>query len=283
MNLLRLREALRDRGWIEGRNLVVEERFADGHGERLADLAADLARLPVDVIVTQGSPATRAAKQATITIPIVMWNTTDPVGQGFVSTLARPGGNVTGVADFAGELTGKRLELLRDLLPNVRRVALFLDPGHSAHVVEARAADAAATRLGLTLIRVEVRERSEVTQGLARALSLRAEALLVFEGFVFADSGDDIIPFAARHRLPMISGVRTWTERGALLSYAPDIAAMWRSTAAYVDRILRGARPSDLPVEQPTRLELTMNLRTAKALGLTIPPSILVRADHIIE
>jgi putative ABC transport system substrate-binding protein len=278
-----LREGLRELGWIEGQNLVIEERWAGGIAERLPVLSDELVRLKVDVIVTQGSPATRAARNATDAVPIVMVNTTDPVGQGFIKSLARPGGNVTGSSDFAGELSAKRLELVREALPKLSRVAVLFDPTHPAHVVEVRKIREAAQTLGLTVHPAEAPSADKFPDALAQVLKHRVEALLVLEGFLNSDNRGEVLAFAARNRLPVMSAQVGYTQAGGLMSYSPDVLDMYRRAATYIDKILKGAKPADLPVEQPTKLLLIINLKTAKALGLTIPPALLARADQVIE
>jgi putative ABC transport system substrate-binding protein len=277
------REGLRMLGWNEGQGVVIEERWADGNADRLPDLAAELVALKADVIVTQGSPATRVVKSATATIPIVMVNTTDPVGQGFVASLGRPGGNITGSADFAGELSAKRLELLKETLPKLSRVAILFDPAHPAHAVEVRTTREAAQALGIRLELVEATASGDFPGAFATILRFQAHALIALEGFANAENRSRIVEFARTNRLPMMSGALGLTLAGGLISYTPDVLDMYRRAASYVDRILRGAKPSDLPVEQPTKLLLVLNLKTAKALGLTIPPSVLTRADQVIE
>jgi putative ABC transport system substrate-binding protein len=277
------REGLRTLGWTEGRDLVIEERWADGRAERLPELAAELVALKTDVIVTQGSPATRAAKIVTATIPIVMVNTTDPIGQGFIASLNRPGGNITGSADFAGELSVKRLELLKETLPALSRVAILFDPVHPAHAVELRATEQAAKVLGIRLVRAEATSSEDFSRAFDKILRVQAEAPVVLEGFANSQHRLQIVEFAATNRLPVMSGALGFTGAGGLISYTPDVLDMYRRAAGYVDRILRGAKPSDMPVEQPTKLLLVLNLKTARALGVTIPPSVLTRADQLIE
>ena len=277
------RQHLQELGWMDGRNITIETRWAEGKADRLPTLAKELVALGVDVIVTQGSPATRAAKQITTTVPIVMWNTTDPVGQGFVTSLARPGGNVTGLSDFSGELSSKRLELLREAIPNATKVAVLLDPDHPAHAVEWRHTEAAARRLAMLVYRTEVRGPEQIDGAFAKMAQERVNAAIVPEGFIFSDNAARVLELAARHRLAIVSSMKRYVVGGGLLYFAPDTFAMWRPTAVFVDKILRGAKPSELPVEQPTKVELVINLKTAKALGLTIPPSLLLRADQVIE
>jgi len=278
-----LRQRLQDLGWAEGRNITFEIRWADGKADRLPTLAAELVALGVDVIVTQGSPATRAAQQATTRVPIVMWNTTDPVGQGFVTSLARPGGNITGLSDFSGELSSKRLEILKEAVPMAAKVAVVLDPGHPAHAVEWRHTEAAARSMGIVVYPVEVRSASEIDGAFARIPQERIGAAIVFQGFVFSNNAARILEIAQRRRLAIMSGMKGYVANGGLIHFAPDDLAMWQPTAVFVDKILKGARPADLPVEQPTKVELIINLKTAKALGLTIPPSLLARADQVID
>jgi putative ABC transport system substrate-binding protein len=276
------RQQLRDLGWVEGRNIRLEMRWADGNADRLPTLAADLVALGVDVIVTQGSPATRAAKQVTTTIPIVMWNTTDPVGQGFVASLARPGGNITGLSDFSGELSAKRLEILREAVPKASKVAILFDPRHPAHAIEWRHIQAART-LGILVYQIEVLTAVDIDAAFGKLRQERVDAAIVFQGFLFSDNIGRILELAQKHRLPIMSAMEDYVLRGGLIYFAPDGLAMWGPTAVFVDKILRGAKPMDLPVEQPTKLALIINLKTAKALGLTIPPSLLQRADQVIE
>jgi putative ABC transport system substrate-binding protein len=277
------REGLRELGWIEGQRVVIDERWADGRADWLPRLAAELVALKTDVIVTQGSPATRAAKSATATIPIVMVNTTDPVGQGFIASLSRPGGNITGSADFAGELSTKRLELLKETLPKLSRVAVLFDPAHPAHAMEIRTTQEAAQALGTRLEPAEATVSGDFPGAFARILRAQADALIVLEGFANSENRSLIVEFTRTNRLPVMSGAIGLTQAGGLISYGPDVLDMYRRAASYVDRLLRGAKPSDLPVEQPTKLLLVLNLKTAKALGLTIPPSVLLRADQVIE
>jgi putative ABC transport system substrate-binding protein len=277
------REGLRALGWVEGRDLVIEERWANGRADRLQPLAAELVALQPHVIVTQGSPATRAVKSATATIPIVMVNTTDPVGQGFIASLSRPGGNVTGSADFAGELSTKRLELLKEAVPTLSRVAVLFDPAHPAHAVEVRTTGHAAHTLGVRLELAEATVSEDFVPAFAKILRSQADAVLVLEGFANAENRSRIVEFARTNRLPIMSGAIGFTLAGGLISYTPDVLDMYRRAGGYVDRILRGAKPSDLPVEQPTKLLLVINLKTAKALGLTIPQSLLLLADQVLE
>jgi putative ABC transport system substrate-binding protein len=212
-----------------------------------------------------------------------MWNTTDPVGQGFVVSLAKPGGNITGSSDFAGELSSKRLELLKEAVQRAAKVAVVLDPAHPAHVVEWKQTQAAAQALGMLVYPIEVRTANDIDAGFAKMLQERVNAAIVFQGFIFSDNAEHILQAATRQRIAIMSGAKEYVLKGGLMYFGPDTLAMWRLTAVFVDRILKGAKPADLPVEQPTKVELVINLKTAKALGLTIPQSLLQRADEVIQ
>ena len=237
------RQHLRDLGWVEGRNIRLEMRWADGNADRLPTLAADLVALGVDVIVTQGSPATRAAKQVTATIPIVMWNTTDPVGQGFVASLARPGGNITGLSDFSGELSAKRLEILREAVPKASKVAIFFDPRHPAHAIEWRHTQEAARTLGIPVYPVEVLTAPDIDAAFGKLRQERVDAAIVFQGFLFSDNIGRILELAKKHRLPIMSAMEDYVARGGLIYFAPDGLAMWGPTAVFVDKILEAPSP----------------------------------------
>jgi putative tryptophan/tyrosine transport system substrate-binding protein len=279
-----LNEGLRELGYVEGRNVVFERRFAEGRQERLPALAADLVQLKVDVLVTGSNPVIAAVKQATATIPIVMAVSRDPVGAKFIASLARPGGNITGFAnDTAPEIIGKNLEFLKEAVPRVSRVAFLWNPvppgaGTSKNVVES-----AARNLGLTLQSVEVRGRNEFEGAFAAMVRERANGVVVAQDPITFGSRSQVVLLAARSRLPAVYGVREFAEAGGLMSYGPNIADQFRRAALYVDKIFKGAKPGDLPVAQATKLELVINLKTAKALGLTIPQSLLLRADQVIE
>jgi putative tryptophan/tyrosine transport system substrate-binding protein len=279
-----LSEGLRELGYVEGRNVVFERRFAEGRQERLPALAAELVRLDVDVIVTGSNPVIAAVKQATATIPVVMGVSRDPVGAGFIASLARPGGNITGLANDPGpEIIGKNLELLKEAAPRVSRVAFLWNPvppgaGTSKNVVES-----AARKLGVTFQSVEVRGRNEFEGAFAAMVRERANGLVVATDPVMVGPRGQVVLLAARSRLPAMYGLREFAEAGGFMSYGPNIADLFRRAATYVDKILKGAKPGDLPVEQPTKFELVINLKTAKALGLTIPPSLLGRADEVIQ
>ena len=270
-------------GWHEAQNVRIEARFADEHYQRLPSLAAELVKLRVDVIFAQATPAIQAAKRATTTIPIVFETLGDAVGNGLVSNLARPGGNVTGVSGFAPELTGKRLELIRELLPAASRIALLVNRTNPATKVVLNRAIEAANALRLELFVADVPSPSAIDDAFDAIVNQRSQAfVLVADPMLFAQRRR-IFAFAGRQRLPAIYEYRLFSELGGLLSYGPDSHDRYRRAAVYVDRILRGAQAGELPVEQPTTFELAINLKTAKALGLTIPPSLLARADRVIE
>jgi putative ABC transport system substrate-binding protein len=277
------RQGLRERGWVEGRNAVIEWRFAEGRMERFPDLAADLVRLKVDLIVTLGGPAARAAKQATTTIPIVAVAVSDPVGQGFVASLARPGGNVTGLATLFPELAVKRLGLLKEALPRVSRVAVLWNAANPGNVIILRGVQAAAQTLRVTLQPREVRGPDDFEAAFAKMRRERPDALMILDDPLLFQYRASIVDFAAKRRLPAMHPSRESVEAGGLIAYSVNLAELYRRAAEYVDKILKGAKPADLPVEQPTKFELVINLKTAKALGLTIPQSLLGRADEVIQ
>jgi putative ABC transport system substrate-binding protein len=276
-----LLDGLRDLGWVEGKTIAIEYRSAKWHPELLDDLAEELVRMKVDIILAAGPDTLiRAAKHATATIPIVMLASGDPVGERFVASLARPGGNVTGVSLMVPELGSKRLELLKEVVPRVARVAVLWSPASHG---ELRVTQAAADKLGLTLKLMEVRNADDLARTFAVLEKERPDALtMLFDGLTSGYRGL-VSDFAKKHKLPTVFGAREFAEVGGLMSYAPVIAEGFHRGATYVDRILKGAKPADLPVEQPTKFELVINLKTAKALGLTIPPSVLARADQLIE
>jgi putative ABC transport system substrate-binding protein len=280
------RQGIRERGYVEGQNLVIEYRGAEDRSERLPALATELARLKVDVIVTPATPAARAAQQATTTIPIVASVMQDPVGDGLVASLARPGGNITGLTILGPELVPKRLALLKEVLPKAARVAALWQPGaygeRSARDM-LRETEAAARALGVQLRLSGVKAPDEFDRAFSAIAAEQADALLVLPGPLLFSQRRRIVDFATQHRLPLMYGAREIVEAGGLISYGPSIDDLVRRSATYVDKILKGAKPADLPVEQPTKFELVINLKTAKALGLTIPPSVLARADELIE
>jgi ABC-type uncharacterized transport system substrate-binding protein len=269
-SLDRLSQGLQEFGYVEGRNIIIEPRFAALRLDRLPALAAELVRLNVDVLVTSSTPAALAAKQATSRIPIVMSSGGDPVGSGLVASLARPGGNVTGVTHLAGpEMQHKVLELLKEIVPKVSRVGIITNSTIPPEVHSLEAMQTHSRALGLTLLPTEVRSPSDFDHAFPAMLNTEHRGL--------------IVEFAAHHRLPTAFGRRLFVEAGGLMSYGSDLGSLLRRTAFYVDKILKGAKPADLPVEQPTKFELVINLKTAKALGLTLPPSILARADEVIQ
>ena len=277
------RQGLRDLGYVEGRNLVIEFRDAGAKPERLAALASELVRLKVDVIVATGTQAISAAKQATSVIPIVMTVSGDAVGTGLVASLARPSGNVTGLTLITPESAGKRLELLKEAFPRTSRVAVLWNPTDPPRLLEYKQTQDAAKLLGLMLQSVEVRSSEELEGAFSAITRGAADALVTFSDPLTAVFRKRIVEFAATSRLPAMYGRREEVEDGGLMSYAPNFADLFRRAATYVDKILKGAKPADLPVEQPTKFELVINLKTAKVLGLTIPPSLLVRADEVIQ
>jgi len=281
--LAAFRQGLRDLGYVEGQNIAVEYRFAEGRFERLPDLAAELVRLKVDVIVSVVTQASLAAKNATRTIPIVMVAPGDPLGSGLVANLARPGGNVTGPSSMF-ELAGKQLELLKETVPKVSRVAVLWNPANAAwHALMLRQTEIAARALGLQVQLLEARGPDELEGAFAAMTRERASALLVQVDVIFALHARRLADLAAKRRVPAMYGSREHVEAGGLMSYAPNIPDLFRRAATYVDKILKGAKPGDLPVEQPTKFELVISLKTAKALGLTIPQSLLQRADEVIQ
>jgi putative ABC transport system substrate-binding protein len=277
-------QGMRELGWVEGQNIAIEYRFAEGRLDRLPDLAAELVRLKVDVILATSTPPALAAKNATSTIPIVMGTSADPVGSGLVASLARPGGNVTGLSFSVGlEVVGKELELLNETVPNARRVAVLSNPANPGNVRALETVKTRARALGVQLQILEARGPDEFEAAFAAMARERAQALLVVPDAVFGFHRAPLQALAAKSRLPTMYGLREHAEAGGLMSYAVDLRDSMRRSATYVDKILKGAKPADLPIEQPTQFELVINLKTAKALGLTIPPSVLVRADQVIE
>ena len=278
------RQGLHALGYVEGQNIVLEYRFAEYQYDRLPALAAELVRLRVDVIVAQTAPAIQAAQHATRTIPIVIETLTDPVLAGFVTSLAQPGGNITGVVGLAPEVGGKQLELLKEAVPGVRRVALLANPENPNAPAVVHEIERAAHALGLEVHRLAVREASELASAFATMVTEQVDALLVLPDPMLAAQRRQIVDFAAAHRLPaMYAESKVWTEVGGLMSYGPSGTAHGRRVAHYVERILKGAKPADLPVERSMQFELVINLKTATALGLTIPPTVLFQADEVIQ
>ena len=278
-------EGMRALGSVEGQDFVLEYRGAEGQFEGFPDLAAELVRLKVEVIVAQGTPAALAAKHATTTIPIVMVGVGDPVGSGLVASLARPGGNITGLSNLSPELVRKQLEFLKDVRPTVSRVAVLWNPANPASHLMVRAADVAAQALGVQLHLVEARGRGPdaFDSAFAAMTNAHADALLVLADTIFFEHRRRLAELAAMSHLPTMYQGREHVEAGGLISYAASVPDVWRHGATYVDKILKGAKPADLPVEQPTRFELVINLKTAQALGITMPPSLLLLADEVIR
>ena len=275
---------LRERGYTPGRDLVIEYRFAEGRVERLAELAADLVRLKVDVIVTGVNPNTIAAKKATTTIPIVMAGSYNPVEEGLVASLAHPGGSVTGLTlDPGAEILAKRLQLLREINPKVSRVAALSGFGMSYNPYQVKVLEDAGRGLGITIVPVGFRGADDLGDAFREIRRARAGGLIVFGGPLVLDQRASIARLAVKNRIPAIYADRQFARDGGLMSYGADVADQWRRAAGYVDRILKGAKPGDLPIEQPTKFELVINLKTAKTLGLTIPQSLLGRADEVIQ
>jgi ABC-type uncharacterized transport system substrate-binding protein len=275
------KQGLRERGYVDGQNVVVDILFTDGGYDQLPRLVEDLVQSKVDVILASGGPAALAAKKATTSVPIVFAAVTHPVEVGLIQNLRRPGGNVTGVAYNAMDLAGKRLELLRELVPKLRRVAVLWDPSNPTNSPQLKGAEVAARTLGLQLRPVSVQGPNDFDSAFKAMRG--ADGLLQLESPLFTTHRVRLAELAAQSRLPVICGLREMVDIGALMSYAADFPDSYRRAATYVDKILRGAKPGDLPVEQPTKVEFVLNSRTAKALGLTIPPSLLLRADRVIE
>jgi putative ABC transport system substrate-binding protein len=277
------RDRLRTLGYLEGQNIVIEWRHAQGHDDRLPTLAAELVRLNVDIIVADVTLAVRAAMRATSTIPIVMTATADALGGGLVSNLAHPDGNVTGISLMLAELSLKRLQLLKEAVPKISRVAVLWDPATPFHkALLLKEIDAAAASLRIQPLAIAVKGRDDLGDALAEMTRSHAEALFVSQ-LMSPNAQRQLLDFAAKHRLPTMFLNRDYVEAGGLMSYAPNFPELFRQTAVYVDKILKGAKPGDLPVEQPTKFELLVNMKAARALGLTISPSVLARADEVIQ
>jgi putative tryptophan/tyrosine transport system substrate-binding protein len=281
--LAAFQQSLGDLGYSEGKNLFIERRYAAGKFDALPELAADLVRLKVDILVVTGTPAAHAAKNATPLIPIVTVTAADPVATGLVTRLARPGGNVTGLTDLAPGLVAKRLQLLKEVIPSATRIGVLLNPDNSSSVPQLRLTQEAASALGLSILSVEARRLDDIDRAFATVRAKHAIALLLIADGLLGSNRKRIIQLTAKNRLPAIYWRREFVEDGGLMSYGASVVDLYRRAAAYVDKILKGARPSDLPVEQPTKFELTINLATAKALGLTMPQSIVMRADEVIR
>ena len=277
------RQGLHELGYVDGENITIEYRYADGKPERLPGFAAELVHLKVDVIVTGGPTATRPAKNATDTVPIVMAADLDPVANGFVTSLARPGGNITGLSILAPEISGKQLELLKEIVPKLSRVAFLRNSNEPAtpHII--KEIEAASEALQLRLQKLDIRNSKDIEMAFREARNGRADAVVVPVMPILNSERAQIAELALKNRLPTVYGQPEYVENGGLIYYGPSVTAMFRRAATYVDKILKGAKPSDLPVEQPTKFELVINLKTAKQIGLTVPQSVLYRADRVIK
>ena len=277
------RQGLRELGYVEGKNIVIEWRFAEGKLDRIPALAAELVRLKVYIIITSGPPSTRAAKEATVTIPIVMGFDNDPVGNGFVASLARPGGNITGLATLAPELSGKRLELLKEIIPKLSRVAVLGTSTIPGNAESLRETELAAGAFSVKVQYVDIRGPKDIEASFRAAGKDRADGVLVLQSPVINSQRTHFADLAVKYRLPAIFPQSEFVEGGGLMYYGANTADLFRRAATYVDKILKGAKPADLPVERPTKFELIVNLKAAKQIGLTIPPNVLVRADRVIR
>jgi putative ABC transport system substrate-binding protein len=277
------RAGLRELGYVEGKNILLEPRWAEGHYERLPGLIAELLSLKVEVIVVAATPGSRAVKAATSTTPIVFVAVAEPVRAGLVASLAKPGANVTGLTLLTLELSGRRLKLLADLLRRVPRVAVLTNPGNGSHEVFLEETQSAATQLGIPLQRLQAREAEEIDRAFETAADARADSMIVFDDPVLWNHRKRFVALAARMRLPVMYGYREFVDEGGLISYGPKRDDLYRRTAVYVDKILKGANPAELPIERPTKFELIINVKTAKSLGITIPQSVLLLADELID
>jgi putative ABC transport system substrate-binding protein len=277
------RQGLRELAYVEGKNIAIEWRFAEGKKELLPKLAAELVQLNVEAIVTGGTDVTRAAKNATKTIPIIMASDADPVGNGFVASLAHPGGNITGLVSLLTSLSGKRLELLRDTMPGISRVGILWNPENTSSVAGFKETQEAAQTLAMQLQSLEVRNADEFAGAFKAATKDKARAITVVSDSLMFSNRHLLLELANKNKLPTMHAQSLWVEAGALMSYGTNFPDLWRRAVIYVDKILKGANPADLPVEQPTKFELVVNLKTAKQIGLTIPPNVLARADKVIK
>ena len=278
-----VRQGLREHGYIEGRNIFLEHRYAEGNQNRLRDFAAELVSLKVDAVVSGGSIATRSAKEATSTIPIIMAYDSDPVESGIVASLARPGGNITGLTSLAAELSAKRLELLKQTVPKLTRVAVFGNPSEAMYLKALKECETPAKSVGLSLQSLEVRSAEDIDIGFQAATKNRAGAIMVLNDPITFTHRKRVVDLAIKNRLPSIHAQIQFVEAGALMVYGADEADMYRRSATFIDKILKGAKPADLPGEQPMKFELVINLKTAKQIGLTIPPELLARANRLIK
>ena len=277
-------QGMRELGYVEGKNLVIEWRYADGKYERLPDLADVLVQMKLEVIVTHSTPGTQALQKATKSIPIVMTSINDPVGSGFAASLARPGGNITGLSLITMDLTPKHFELLKIMIPRLSRVAVLVNPGQAQlHAAVLKSIQAEAQRTGIKVLPVEARTPEEIERGFATMRRERAEAAIIATDAFFLGQRRQIAELALKNRIATMFANRESTKAGTLMSYGVDLADSYRYAATYVDKILKGAKPADLPIEQPTRIHMAINRKTAKALGLTIPQELILRADEVIE
>ena len=281
--LVAFQQGLQELGYLEGKNILVEQRYAAGKFDRLPDLAAELIRLKVNVLVTTGTPAAHAAKNATSAIPIVIGNAGDPVGTGLVASLARPGGNVTGLSVLNTELSGKRLELLKEVVPTASRIAVLLNPANSINPLQLKEIQSAGPASGVTLLSLEVKGTDDIDRAFTAMKKQRIGALIVLGDPLLETHRTRIAELAVKSQLPAIYSLAPYVEAGGLMSYGTNFDDTYRRAAVYVDKILKGAKPADLPVEQPTKFEFIINLKAAKQIGLTIPPNVLVRADRVIR
>jgi putative ABC transport system substrate-binding protein len=277
------RQGLHELGYVEGKNIVIEYRYAEGKLDRLAVLAAEFVQLKVDVIVAGGPQATRAAKEATITIPIIMTFDNDPVGNGFVASLARPGGNVTGLSTLYPEISGKQLELLKEIVPRLSRLAVLGNSTHPGNAQALKETKLATEALAVQLQYLDVRDATDIETAFRAASKGRADGVLVLENAVLTSHRKQLVDLAVKNRLPAIYPQTEYMEAGGLMYYGANTTDLFRRSATYVDKILKGAKPADLPVEQPTKFEFVINLKTAKQIGLTIPPNVLARADRVFR
>ena len=277
------RQSMRELGYVEGQNLVIEWRSADNESARLPRLAAELVNLKVDVIVAVATPATGAAQKSTALIPIVMMGVGDPVGVGFIRSLARPGGNITGLSNLGRDIRGKQIELLLGVAPRASPIAVLMNPSNRTHIVALETIEAAAKVHNVKILRADAQTSQDIGSAFSTMRQHNAEALFVSPDLLFQEHREQIVQLAATHRLPAIGSEREFAEAGGLMSYGSNRRDMYRRAAIYVDKILKGAKPADLPVEQPTKFELVINLKTAKAFGLALPQSLLIRADELIK
>jgi len=277
------RQGLRELGYVEGKNLIIEWRSAEGNNERLAGLAAELVNLKVDVIVTAGTPAISAAQKATTAIPIVMGNIGDPVGSGFVKSLARPASNITGLSSMAGDVYLKQIEMLLSMVPRLSRVAVLVNPSNMSNVKTSERVQTEGQKRGVKVLRGEAKTPQEIHNAFSMMRKQNADALIVFNDGLFQQQKAQIAELTVKHRLPAVAQDRIYADAGVLMSYGPSLAEQSLRAATYVEKIFKGAKPADLPVEQPTKFELVINGKTAKTLGLAIPQSLLVSADKVIE